>query len=214
MLRLLAAAAAALSLAQSVMAADLVVTISDGAGLPLPWAVVALEPPVGGDVGAWQAPPAEMRQRGTLFSPFVLPVRTGTVVSFPNEDEFRHHVYSFAKAKQFELRLYGQDETKTVTFDRPGPVPLGCNIHDNMLSYVYVTDFPVYAVTDSSGTAAFSGLEAGDWRVHLWHPDVDGEAPVPLAVTLAEGTPAVAAGGLELRGARRRQSPPREGGYR
>lgn len=214
MLRLLPAAVAFLTVALPAIAAELVVTVTDGASRPLPWAVVALDPPAGGDIGAWQAPPAVMRQRGTLFSPFVLPVRTGTVVSFPNQDEFRHHVYSFAKAKQFELRLYGQDETKTVTFDRPGAVPLGCNIHDNMLSYVYVTDLPVYAVTDSAGTAAFTGLAAGDWRVHLWHPDGDGEVPAPLAVTLAEGAPTAVAGSLELRGVRRRQSPPREGSYR
>lgn len=194
-------------------AADLTVTVTDGGGVALPWAVVALESTAGAGTGDWQPAPPVMRQQGTLFSPFVLTVRTGTTVSFPNHDGFRHHVYSFAKAKHFELRLYGEDETKTVTFERAGPVPLGCNIHDNMLSYVYVTDHPVHAVTDSLGTASFGGLGAGAWRLHLWHPDLAGEPPPPREATLAEGVRTAVAAELELRSVRRRQLPPREGGY-
>ena len=38
-------------------------------------------------------------------------------LSFPNLDPFHHHVYSFSKAKTFELKLYSRDETRRVTFD-------------------------------------------------------------------------------------------------
>lgn len=165
-------------------AADLTVTVTDGAGRPVEFAVVMLEPAAPAGVGSWQAPPAVMSQQGVLFHPFVLPVRTGTEVSFPNLDDVRHHVYSFSGAKRFELRLYGQDETKTETFDKPGIVALGCNIHDNMLSYLYVTGHPIHAVTDGQGRVAFKGLGAGTFTSFVWHPDLNGdrgERPGPSA---------------------------------
>mgnify|MGYP000547131049 CR=1 FL=1 len=49
-------------------------------------------------------------------------VTPGTEVRFPNHDTVRHHVYSFSQAKPFELKLYGRDETRVVTFDKAGIV--------------------------------------------------------------------------------------------
>ena len=195
-------------------AADLVVAVSDGAGRSLPNAVVMLEPTGGQGCDRWQAPPAVMSQQGVLFHPFVLPVRTGTTVSFPNLDDIRHHVYSFSPARRFELRLYGKDETKTETFDKPGVVALGCNIHDNMLSFILVTTHPVYAVTDADGRARFAGLPAGPWSAFTWHPDQSGERgerPGPV-VDLAAGARELELV-VELRGAPRTQRSPQEGAY-
>lgn len=195
-------------------AADVVVRVADAGGKPIAGAVAMLEPVGGQGIGAWQAPPAVMAQKGVLFSPFVLPVRVGARVSFPNLDDIRHHVYSFSPARRFELRLYGKDETKTEVFDKAGVVALGCNIHDNMLSFIYVTDCPVYAVTDSLGEARFAGLAAGPWRAHFWHPDAAGQDSPARDLALVEGGSATIAAAVELRAVRRRQLPPREGGYR
>ena len=62
----------------------------------------------------------------------------GATVSFPNRDKVRHHVYSFSAAKKFDLKLYGRDETRSVVFDKPGVVALGCNIHDVMSGFIVV----------------------------------------------------------------------------
>lgn len=201
--------------APSARAAEAVVTVADQEGRPVANAVVMLEPAGGQGVGAWQAPPAVMRQQGVLFDPFVLPVRAGTTVSFPNLDDIRHHVYSFSPARRFELRLYGKDETKTEVFDKAGVVALGCNIHDNMLSYILVTAHPVYAVTDDAGVARFAGLPAGAWATYTWHPDLAGDrgerAGPPLE--LAEADSRELAVAVDLRASRRAQRSPREGAY-
>lgn len=220
-LELARAAALALALALApgggaATAAELTVAVADQAGRPVVDAVVMLEPAAGQGTGAWQAPPAVMRQQGMLFDPFVLPVRVGATVSFPNLDDFRHHVYSFSPTRRFELRLYGKDETNTERFDKAGVVALGCNIHDNMLSYILVTAHPAYAVTDAAGVARFAGLPAGPWATFAWHPDLDGErgerGGPPVA--LAEDAVAAAAISVSLRAARRSQGPPQEGAYR
>jgi plastocyanin len=195
-------------------AAEAVITVTDPAGAALPWAVVSLSPAAGQGPGSWLPTPAVMKQQGTQFVPFVLSVRAGTEVKFPNLDEVRHHVYSFSRAKSFELRLYGQDETKTVVFDEAGAIALGCNIHDNMLSFIYVTTDPVHDVTDSSGAARFAGLPAGNWQVRVWHPDLAGDGPSARLVTLMDRAAVDLALPIELRSVRRRQLPPGTGRYR
>lgn len=200
---------------QPAAAADLSVAVTDAAGRPVAFAVVMLEPAAAAGVGNWRAPAAVMKQQGVLFDPFVLPVRVGTNVNFPNLDDVRHHVYSFSSAKRFELRLYGQDETKNVVFDEPGIVPLGCNIHDNMLSYIYVTTHPVYAVTDDRGRVEFSGLGAGPFATFVWHPDLadDRNERAGPAVDLPAAGGRELAVSVDLRAVRRAQLSPREGAY-
>jgi len=79
------------------------------------------------------------------FVPYVKAVVVGASVFFPNKDNIRHHVYSFSPAKTFELPLYSGTPANPVVFDRPGIVPIGCNIHDWMLAYIYVADSPYVA---------------------------------------------------------------------
>lgn len=129
-------------------------------------------------------PKALMVQEGQAFDPFVLPVQVGTTVEFPNRDSFRHHVYSFSPAKPFELKLFGGTETQVVTFDKEGVVALGCNIHDNMLAYVYVVPTPYFAKTDEAGKATLANLPAGSYTVKVWHPNEKAGSASASSVTV------------------------------
>ncbi|MGA1799893.1 methylamine utilization protein [Sphingomonas sp. 4RDLI-65] len=139
-------------------------------GRPLVGAVVTIETP--------KAPPVTVRgpymveQRDIAFQPHVLIVPVGAAVGFPNRDKVRHHVYSFSKAKRFDLKLYGREDARTVTFDTPGVVPLGCNIHDSMSGFVFVTATPFAALTDAAGHVAMTGIPAGGAIVRVWHPSI------------------------------------------
>ena len=132
-------------------------------------------------------PPPEMSQHNIQFSPFVLPVAKGTTVSFPNKDKIRHHVYSFSKVKRFELELYGGDEEKQVQFDVEGVVALGCNIHDNMLAYIYVAKSNLFATSNDAGTVSISDLKAGNYKAYVWHPRMsDDEEKLVKDITVTE----------------------------
>lgn len=113
---------------------------------------------------------AAMDQRNLQFSPNVIAVQTGTLVSFPNSDDVRHHVYSFSPAKRFELRLYHGTTADPIKFDTAGKVVLGCNIHDSMLGYIFVVDTPFFAVTGEDGLAAIKTDDASEWVVQVEHP--------------------------------------------
>lgn len=164
----------------SVGAAPFVATLKDGQGKPLEGAVITLQGPIGAPLPAQTA---IMDQVQKQFAPRVLAVHTSTRVTFPNSDNIRHHVYSFSPAKRFELRLYEGTPSEPITFDKPGVVVLGCNIHDWMVGYVYVTDDPWFATSDAAGAVNLQ-LPAGRYNVTLWHP----KAPDLLPQKAAELT--------------------------
>src|SRR5471030_1705563 len=126
---------AAAEFATAAHATDLSVSVRTGAGQAVANAVVTLYSSSSGEGGRFDWP-YRMAQQNLQFDPFVLIVPVGAVVSFPNRDSVRHQVYSFSPPHPFELRLYGKDETRTVRFDKPGVVALGCNIHDNMVAFI------------------------------------------------------------------------------
>ncbi|MCP1339741.1 methylamine utilization protein [Idiomarina sp. M1R2S28] len=104
------------------------------------------------------------------FTPTVSAVEPGTDVVFPNSDNIRHHVYSFSEAKNFELKLYSDKEKPSVNFDKAGIVTLGCNIHDQMVAYVLVSDEYDIAVTNEQGIVELNLEEnAAPAEVKVWH---------------------------------------------
>jgi len=183
-------------------AAALSVTVSTASGAAVRDAVIVAEPV--------QKPPrpksgltAIMDQRDLQFAPQVLVVQTGTAVNFPNSDQVRHQVYSFSPAKTFQLSLYAGHAYPPVIFDKPGLVTLGCNIHDDMLGYIYVTDSPWFGRTDAGGALQLADLPAGEYRIHLWHPLMnEAQAEIVQQLTVGED-PAVNRVHLSLKHAMR-----------
>jgi len=154
----------------------LAVSISGANGGAIEGAVVVAEPLQ--PVARTHAPQkAVMDQHNLMFVPEVLVVMTGTAVDFPNSDQVRHQVYSFSPAKKFELALYAGSAHAPIVFDKPGLVTLGCNIHDNMLGYIWVTDSPWFGRSDTEGKLVLRELPAGQYRVHVWHALLNESGP-------------------------------------
>jgi hypothetical protein len=100
-------------------------------------------------------------------------------VDFPNSDSIKHHVYSFSKAKTFELQLYKELNAEPLLFSTQGSVELGCNIHDWMLGYIFVVDTPYVGKTDMQGNLTLE-LPDGEYQLDVWHPRIQEEvSPYP-----------------------------------
>lgn len=112
---------------------------------------------------------AVMDQINSQFSPHVLVIQKNQVVRFPNSDDIRHHIYSFSEPKPFEIRLYKGEHSTPITFDKSGIVVLGCNIHDQMLGYIYVAENEVTAITDPNGIAR---LRTQATEFTFWHANL------------------------------------------
>lgn len=155
----------------AVRAADLEVHVQDQASRAVPGVVVIAEPDVPmHDHSAVRT--LVMDQIHMRFVPNILVIQTGSAVDFPNSDHIRHQVYSFSAAKKFELSLYAGHQYPPVLFDRAGLVTVGCNIHDTMIGYIYVTDSPFFGRTDASGRVLLHGLPAGGYSLTVWHPGI------------------------------------------
>ena len=186
----LATLIATLLLAASALAqtAEIAARIVDESGRPVADAVVVAVPSDGS-----LRPPSRPRegvvdQVNKEFTPKVTAILVGTSVSFPNNDNVRHQVYSFSPAKRFELPLYAGEPAQPVVFDKPGVVVLGCNIHDWMVGYVYVSDSPYFAKTDRDGKALIVELPPREYVVRVWHPQMEGGEETTRR-TIAAGQP-------------------------
>lgn len=171
--RSVAAAVAAFAVA-SAHASGIEVSITDARGRPVPDAVIVAS--ASGVTEAFAPATATVDQVAKAFVPSVLVVRTGTSVTFPNSDTVAHQVYSFSPAKRFELGLYRGRPHPPLLLDRPGLIVLGCNIHDNMVGYIYVTDSPHFGKSDEKGWLTMSGLPAAAYDIVVWSPRLPRES--------------------------------------
>ena len=185
-LLLLAMLVPAIAIGESL--SSLRVFVTDGESQPVPDAVVVAVPN-DPSIAADARPRAEsLDQIDKEFVPQVKPVFVGSTVAFPNRDNVRHHVYSFSPAKRFELPLYSGVPARPVLFDKPGVVVLGCNIHDWMIGYIYVSESPFFAKTDARGAATIAELAPRTFVVRVWHPRMkSSEDAKRREVTLAQG---------------------------
>ncbi|MBU2864407.1 hypothetical protein KO489_11185 [Reinekea forsetii] len=145
------------------------VQLIDLSGKPIPNAVIEMS----------ATPTLEIRTQSEYlmdqvnfeFVPEVLIIPSNAYVRFPNSDDSRHHVYSFSETKQFELKLFSGNQAPPVQFDKTGAVAVGCNIHDRMNGYIYITDSPIAVKSDANGMAAIPDYkEASTNEIQVWHP--------------------------------------------
>ena len=198
--------AVALAFFAPLRAAELACKITDTKNAPVADAIVSLvpldaPPPT-------LAPPSEpvlISQQGEEFQTFVTPITVGTMVTFPNADKVSHQVYSQSPAKKFAFPLYKPGAMPTVTFDRPGVIALGCNIHDSMVAYIYVAESQFFGKSNDRGEVEVSGVPAGTYTVKAWTPRFKEQEPRVLQQVTLKGDE-TAAVELKLDGA---LTPPR-----
>ena len=110
-------------------------------------------------------------QKNKKYSPDILPVVAGQKVRFPNRDKIYHNVFSISPIKSFDLGQYKSTEPpKLVTFEKPGLVPVYCNIHPKMFTYVVVLENTAYALTDKDSADHIKDLPPGTYTLNAWLP--------------------------------------------
>lgn len=109
-------------------------------------------------------------QKNKAFVPNFVVVPRGTVVEFPNWDDFDHNVFSRSKAAPaFDLDRYPRGMSKSRRFDKLGVVQVFCNIHPQMRAVIYVTPNRYFARPDADGNFEIAGVPAGRYEVVAWN---------------------------------------------
>ncbi len=140
---------------------------------------VAETGPAGSELASRRHP--QLNQVGQAFVPRVLAIPVGTTVDFFNFDPVFHNVFSYSKAKRFDLGRYGKGKFRSVTFDQPGLVKVFCDIHANMAAFIYVVEGPLVVQPDENGNFQLRVVPPGMYAVRLWHPE-RGEKTVKVVV--------------------------------
>jgi plastocyanin len=124
---------------------------SDSAGNPAPVPILSVE------------------QKNRVFSPDFLVVPVGSVVSFPNLDPIFHNVFSLSKPKSFDLGNYPLNQTRMVTFDKPGIVMVNCHLHPNMSATIVIGPNRWATRAGETGRFSFADVPPGRYTVVAWH---------------------------------------------
>lgn len=115
--------------------------------------------------------PPVLAQRGQNFVPALLAVPSGVEVAFPNEDPVLHNVFSYSKAKRFDLGRYGKGKSKSVRFDKPGVVRIFCDVHSNMSATILVVDSDYIAPLAPDGRFVLEAVPDGQYELVVWQAE-------------------------------------------
>ena len=142
-------------------------------------------------VGAGTAPAVrgefEINQLDKEFIPLLTIAGVGSSLSFNNQDQLKHHIYSVSKGNKFELPLHNGRSEKIIQLNTPGIIKLGCNIHDWMLAYVYVAESERIQIMDASGSVKFTDLPIGDYEIKVWGPRLrNTKKPITKSISIKE----------------------------
>jgi hypothetical protein len=159
-------------------------TIGGGGSVGPGGAVITLR-----QLHGWTPKPAPLSkpllQKDKRFVPHVLAVPVGSSVTFRNEDEIFHNVFSLSPAAKFDTGLKKGGVETPVKFDKAGVVELLCNIHATMIGYLVVVDTPWYAVAEGNGAFQIENVPPGDYEAAVWHESAS--EPLKKKVSIAAG---------------------------
>ncbi len=124
-------------------------------------------------------------QFNLTFVPHVIAIQKGTTIDFPNSDSVRHNVLSPPDCPiQFNLGTYDVGVVKHVIFDKPGEIPLLCNVHAEMSAFVLVLENPYFSLTGRDGVFNIENVPADTYKLSAWHKKL---RTVTKDVTIEEG---------------------------
>jgi plastocyanin len=121
-------------------------------------------------------------QTGVQFSPRVLTVVAGQTVSFPNQDDVAHNVFSLSQANKFKLGIYPKGETREVTFEKTGVIDLFCSIHRHMHAVIVVVPNDFHVEAKLGENYSIKNVPPGKHTIKVWnaaHKVVSQEIDVP-----------------------------------
>jgi hypothetical protein len=119
------------------------------------------------------APPtasAELDQDGCMYKPHVIGVQVGQTLSILTKDATTHNIHPMPKDnREWNISQAPNAAPLEQKFSREEiMIPVKCNQHPWMKSYIGVTKNPFFSVTGSDGKFNITGLPPGDYTIGVW----------------------------------------------
>lgn len=115
--------------------------------------------------------PVALDQKGCIYNPHVIALQTRQTLKVSNSDQTTHNVHPLPKVN----REWNKSQTANAPaierkFSRQEiMLPVKCNIHPWMRSYINVVDHPFFAVTGVDGAFTIKGLPPGTYTIEAVH---------------------------------------------
>jgi plastocyanin len=114
--------------------------------------------------------PVVIEQKGCMYEPHVLAMRTDQRLQIVNHDPTSHNVHPTPANNREWNKAQPPGSKAEETFSREEiAVPVKCNIHPWMKGYVAVFKHPYFAVTPKDGTFELRNLPPGTYTIRAWH---------------------------------------------
>ncbi len=130
---------------------------------------------------------AEMVQKGKRFTPHLLAITVGTVVTFPNYDPIFHNAFSNYDGEVFDVGLYPPGTSRSIEFKREGIVRVFCNIHPAMSAVIVVLKSPYFAASGKTGDLSIPNVPPGSYHLRVFHERATQQTLDALARTVEVG---------------------------
>jgi len=133
--------------------------------------VIFVKDGLGDYVFAAPAGPVQLNQQGCMYDPHIIALMTGQTFEVKNSDQTTHNIHPMPKDNRDwnKSQPPGADPIDE-TFARPElAIPVKCNVHPWMKSYIFVFKNPYYAITSKDGTFELKNLPPGTYTIEAWH---------------------------------------------
>jgi Carboxypeptidase regulatory-like domain len=114
--------------------------------------------------------PVTLTQKGCMYEPHVVALMQGQTLDVKNDDQTTHNIHPMPK----DNREWNKSQPPGAapiddSFARMEvSIPVKCNVHPWMKSYIAVMNSPYYAVTGKDGSFTLKDVPPGTYTVEAW----------------------------------------------
>ena len=133
--------------------------------------VVYVKEGLGNRTFATNSAPVVIDQKGCLYTPHVVALQVGQPLNVTNDDKTTHNIHPTpANNKEWnESQAPGSAKLEKTFAREEIAIPVKCNVHPWMKSYIAVFKHPYFSVSGKSGGFEIKNLPPGEYTLEAWH---------------------------------------------
>jgi plastocyanin len=113
--------------------------------------------------------PVTFDQKGCEYIPHVAAFPVGTTVNVENSDNILHNIHTDSTINPaIDVAQPGFKKVIKLTVEKPEVIQVGCDAHNWMQGWWYVTSNPYFAVSNAEGHYEITDVPPGTYKLKIW----------------------------------------------